>query len=63
MVYGDQDAVVPAEINELVLSAYDKATSIVVPNADHGCGFYSDKPDVTADVEDSLAAFFADNLK
>ncbi|MDW7678417.1 MAG: hypothetical protein SCK57_12210 [Bacillota bacterium] len=60
---GDQDDVVRAGVNQAVAEAYEAAEIIVVPNANHGYGFYSDQPDVTAAVEDSLADFFAEALK
>ena len=33
-----------------------------MPDADHGYGFYSDQPDVTAMVEGSITDFFAEHL-
>ena len=63
IVYGDKDVVVPAEVNQSVAAAYPAAKVVVVPEADHGYGFYSDQPDVSALVESSIAEFFADSLK
>ena len=63
IVYGDKDVVVPAEVNQAVAAAYPAAKVVVVPEADHGYGFYSDQPDVSALVESSIAEFFADSLK
>jgi pimeloyl-ACP methyl ester carboxylesterase len=63
VVHGDKDVVVPAEVNEAVVAAYPAARIVVVPDADHGHGFYSDQPAVTALVEGSLADFFAESLK
>ncbi|WIY54021.1 alpha/beta fold hydrolase [Devosia sp. YIM 151766] len=63
VVYGDQDDVVRSGVNEAVLEAYPDATAIVVPEADHGYGFYSDQPEVTALVEKTFADFFAENLE
>lgn len=62
VVHGDKDTVVPAAVNETVVAAYPAATIVLVPNADHGYGFYSDQPDVTKTVESSFADFFAKNL-
>ena len=62
VIYGDQDTVVPADVNQLSLDAYENASEVVVPGADHGYGFYSDQPDVTALVEGSIADFFAESL-
>lgn len=63
IVYGDKDVVVPAEVNKAVAAAYPAAKVVVVPEADHGYGFYSDQPDVSALVESSIAEFFAESLK
>ncbi|SMP63691.1 alpha/beta fold hydrolase [Anoxynatronum buryatiense] len=63
VIFGDQDNVVRAGVNQAVAEAYEAATVRVVPNADHGYGFYSDQPDVTAAVEDSLANFFFEALR
>lgn len=63
VVHGDKDVVVPSEVNEAVVAAYPAAKIVLVPDADHGYGFYSDQPAVTALVEGSFAAFFAENLK
>ncbi len=63
VVYGDKDVVVPAEVNELVLEAYENAKRVIVIDADHGYGFYSNQPDVTEAVEDSIADFFLNTLK
>jgi dipeptidyl aminopeptidase/acylaminoacyl peptidase len=63
VVHGDKDVVVPTEVNEAVVTAYPAAEIVVVPNADHGYGFYSDQHEVTALVEGSFADFFAESLK
>ena len=63
IVYGDKDVVVPAEVNKAVAAAYPAAKVVVVPEADHGYGFYSDQPDVSALVESSITEFFAESLK
>lgn len=62
VVYGDKDVTVSNDVDKAVIAAAN-AKSVVVPNADHGYGFYSDQPDVTAAVQDSFASFFAENLK
>lgn len=63
VIYGDKDVVVPETV---CLAAADALTAagaavevIVVPEADHGYGFYSDQPDVTALVEGGISGFFA----
>lgn len=63
VVYGDKDTTVPNSVDKEVLDASKNAKGVVVPNADHGYGFYSDQPDVTAAVQDSLTSFFGENLK
>ncbi|MGV8832824.1 MAG: alpha/beta hydrolase family protein [Devosia sp.] len=63
VVHGDKDVtILPAE-NEAVVAAYPGASIVLVPDADHGYGFYSDQPEVSALVETSFADFFSTNLK
>jgi hypothetical protein len=63
VVHGDKDVVITPAENEAVVAAYPKASIVLVPEADHGYGFYSDQPEVSALVESSFATFFADSLK
>lgn len=63
VVHGDQDVTIPPAENEAVVAAYPKASIVLVPDADHGYGFYSDQPAVSALVESSFADFFSANLK
>jgi len=60
---GDKDTVVPAAVAESVIAAYPAATLVTIPDADHGYGFYSDQPAVTALVDGTVADFFAETLK
>jgi len=62
VVHGDKDVVIPPADNEAVVAAYPKASIVLVPEADHGYGFYSDQPEVSALVEKSFADFFSSNL-
>lgn len=62
VMYGDQDTVVPADVNKLSLEAYKNATEIVVKDADHGYGFYSDQSAVTEIVEGGISSFFAESF-
>lgn len=62
VLHGDKDDVVTDATNKLIVAAYPAAEEIVVPDADHGYGFYSDQPSVTAAVEGSISAFFSRNL-
>ncbi len=63
VVHGDKDVVIKPAENEAVVAAYPAASIVLVPEADHGYGFYSDQPEVSALVEGSFASFFAENLK
>jgi len=62
VLHGDKDVVVTDEVNKLIVKAYPAAQEIIVPDADHGYGFYSDQPEVTAMVEGSIVEFFANSL-
>ena len=62
VVHGDKDVVIKPEENEAVVAAYPAASIVLVPEADHGYGFYSDQPDVSVLVESSFAKFFSENL-
>ena len=62
VIYGDKDVVVPADVNKLSVAAYADVKEVVVPDADHGYGFYSDQPEVTAMVEGNISGFFAEHL-
>ena len=63
VVHGDKDEVIPPAQNEAVVAAYPAASIVLVPDADHGYGFYSDQPAVSALVEESFAKFFSETLK
>jgi pimeloyl-ACP methyl ester carboxylesterase len=63
VVFGDKDDVVRSGVSEAVSKAYPSASLVAVPDADHGYGFYSDQPEVTALVEKAFADFFAESLK
>lgn len=63
VVHGDKDVVIPQTEVDAVAAAYPAASVVLVPDADHGYGFYSDQPAVTALVESSFAQFFSENLK
>ena len=62
VIHGDKDDVVTDATNKLTVSSYSAAEELIVPDADHGYGFYSDQPDVTAMVEGSITDFFAEYL-
>lgn len=63
VVHGDQDTVITPEENQAVVAAYPAARIVMVPDADHGYGFYSDQPEVTQLVQDSFVEFFGEALK
>ena len=63
VVHGDKDVVIPPAEAEAVVTAYPEASIVLVPDADHGYGFYSDQPEVSALVESSFAEFFSTNLQ
>ncbi len=63
VVHGEADTIIPPEQNEAVVAAYPSARIILVPEADHGYGFYSDQPKVSALVEGSFSEFFGENLR
>ncbi len=58
VIYGDKDTVVPPAVSQSVQTAYPEAELVEVPDADHGYGFYSDQPEVTAKVEGAIVDFF-----
>ncbi len=62
VMYGDEDTVVPPEVNALSLAAYPNTQEIVVPGANHGYAFYENVPEVTRIVEGGISAFFAESL-
>lgn len=63
VVHGDKDTVIKPDENAAVVAAYPVASIVLVPEADHGHGFYSDQPEVSALVESSFATFFSEALK
>lgn len=62
VLHGDKDTMITNEMNQDNLEACKDGREIVVADADHGYGFYSDQPDVTASVEGAVAGFFSDAL-
>ena len=62
VIHGDKDDVVDDATNKLTVSAYPSAQEVIVPDADHGYGFYSDQPEVTAMVEGTITDFFTEHL-
>jgi len=62
VLHGDKDTMITDEMNQDNLKACKNGREIVVADADHGYGFYSDQSDVTAAVEGAVAGFFSDTL-
>jgi len=58
VVHGDLDTVVDDATNKLTVATFAGAQEVIVPGADHGYGFYSDQPEVTAVVEGKAVEFF-----
>ena len=63
VLHGDKDTVVDDATNKLTVAAYPAAEEVIVPDADHGYGFYSDQPEVTAMVEGTITDFFMEYLE
>ena len=61
VVYGTKDEMVPPPVSKAAAAATG-AQLVEIPGADHGYGFYSDQPDVTAAVEGAFVRFFKANL-
>ncbi|MDR2478959.1 MAG: alpha/beta fold hydrolase [Treponema sp.] len=61
VVYGAKDDIVPPAVSKAAAAATG-AQIVEIPGADHGYGFYSDQPDVTAMVQDVFVQFFKKHL-
>jgi dienelactone hydrolase len=67
LIWGEAEQIIPYSQVE----AYQKATAasakrtttVTIPNADHGYGFYSDQPDVDAALHSALVRFFVKALR
>ena len=62
VMYGDLDTTVTPTENRATVAAFKQAQEVIVSGADHGYGFYSEQPGVTAQVEGTIAGFFGKNL-
>lgn len=58
ILHGTEDTVVPRDSNLKAAEALG-IELVDIPGADHGYGFYSDQPEVTALVEGTVSDFFA----
>lgn len=62
VLHGDKDTMITDKMNQDNLKACKNGRELVVADADHGYGFYSDQPDVTAAVEGAAVGFFSEHL-
>jgi dienelactone hydrolase len=65
VLYGDQDDVVPPATAEAAIAAATSSREVVshvVPGAEHGLGFYTNRPEIAAEVVDATVAFLAQRL-
>lgn len=67
ILHGDQDTTVQEgeciATEEALVAAGATVSRVLIPDANHGYGFYSDQPDVTQAVEGGFSQFFAEALK
>ncbi len=67
LIWGENEQVVPFSQVEAMQAATagaaKRTTTVTIPNADHGYGFYSDQPDVDAALHTALVRFFTKALK
>ncbi len=57
IIAGEMDTTVPMSVAELAMEAFPQHESLIIAEADHGYGFYSDQPEVTNMLEDGIVAF------
>ncbi|MDH4125752.1 MAG: alpha/beta fold hydrolase [Gammaproteobacteria bacterium] len=65
VLYGDQDDVVPPAVSEAAIAAASSSSEVVrhvVATADHALGFYTNQPEIAAEVTETTADFFAGRL-
>ena len=65
VLYGDKDDVVVPDVSESAIRAAAHARAVVrhvVEGADHGLGFYDNRPEIAAEVVETTADFFATHL-
>ncbi len=65
VLYGDADDVVYPSTSEAVIAAATNSSEVVrhvVAGAEHGLGFYTNRPQIAIEVIDTTAGFFADRL-
>lgn len=65
VIYGDQDEAVPPAISEAAIEAAEKSSEVirhVINGVGHDLGFYSDLPEVAAEVVDQTVVFLSKRL-
>jgi len=67
VLWGEAEQIIPFGQAEAFMAATDDSAKsnqlVLIPDADHGYGFYSDQPDVDALLHQSLVEFFKKALK
>jgi pimeloyl-ACP methyl ester carboxylesterase len=67
VLWGENEATIPFREAKAYMHATAKSAQsnrlIIIPNADHGYGFYSDQPEVDAVLHKSLVDFFTKALR
>ena len=62
LIWGAEEQIIPfSQVEALQAATAQRAkrtTTVTIPNADHGYGFYSDQPDVDAALHSALVQFF-----
>jgi fermentation-respiration switch protein FrsA (DUF1100 family) len=65
VIYGDRDDVVLPEVSEAAIAAAKNSSEVighVVAGAEHGLGFYTDRPEIAAEVVHTTVEFFQTHL-
>ena len=65
VLYGDKDDVVVPDVSEAAIRAAASSSDVVrhiVEDADHGLGFYDNRPGIASEVVETTANFFAERL-
>lgn len=62
VIYGDSDTTILPEHSKAFADKME-VESVMIEGADHGYGMYSDQPDVTKKLIDTITSFFINELK
>ncbi len=62
IIAGEADTTVPMSVAEEAMEALPQHESLIIPEADHGYGFYSDQPEVTRILEEGIVSFIKKEL-